>query len=44
MKEELRRKKDYLQALKSQSEGLARSYGELSDQVKDQDGTPKKTK
>src|SRR5205814_706357 len=37
LKEELRRKKDYLQALKSQSEGLARSYDELSDQVKNQD-------
>ena len=43
LKEELRKKDIDLQAMKSQSAGLARSYDDLSDQVP-QDGIPKKMK
>lgn len=43
LKEELRKKDIDLQAMKSQSQGLAASYDDLSDQVRVPSGTPKKT-
>jgi len=43
LKEELRKKDIELDAMKSQSEGLARAYDDLSDQVP-KDKTPKKSK